>query len=100
MGGLSVHIREAPPVNQPPASRITFPNILSRIILFSPFPLEDSMDEQRKFAILFAATILAARKLNDADLKPWPRAAAIRDAISNANLILEEIDASWPSKTD
>jgi len=31
------------------------------------------MDEQRKFAILFAATILAARKLNDPDLKPWPR---------------------------
>lgn len=32
-------------------------------ILWSPFPLEDSMDEQRKYAILFAATILAARKL-------------------------------------
>ena len=25
------------------------------------------MDEQRKYAILFAATILAARKLNDPD---------------------------------
>jgi len=37
------------------------------------------MDEQRKYAILFAATILAARKLNDPDLKPWPRAAVIRD---------------------
>ena len=34
------------------------------------------MDEQRKYAILFAATILAARKLSDPDLKPWPRAAA------------------------
>jgi len=58
------------------------------------------MDEQRKFAILFAATILAARKLSDPDLKPWPSAVVIRDAISNANLILEEIDAKWPSKTD
>ncbi len=54
------------------------------------------MDEQRKYALLFAATILAARELNDPDLKPWPRAAAIRDAISNANQILEEIDARWP----
>jgi hypothetical protein len=35
------------------------------VILLAPFPLEDRMDEQRKFAILFAATILAARKLND-----------------------------------
>ena len=54
------------------------------------------MDEQRKYAILLAATILAARKLNDPDLKPWPRAAIIRDAISSANQILEEIDAKWP----
>ena len=29
------------------------------------------MDEQRKYAILFAATILAARKLNDFESKPW-----------------------------
>jgi len=58
------------------------------------------MEEQRKYAILFAATILAARKLSDPDLKPWPRAAAIRDAISQANQILEEIDACWPSKAD
>jgi len=54
------------------------------------------MEEQRKHAILFAATILAARKLNDPDLKAWPRAAAIRDAISQANQVLEEIDARWP----
>jgi len=54
------------------------------------------MEEQRKYAILFPATIPAARKLNDPDLKPWPRAAAIKDAISNVNLILEEIDAKWP----
>ena len=37
--------------------------------LLSPFPLED---DQRKYAILFAATILAARKLNDIGSKPCP----------------------------
>jgi len=56
------------------------------------------MGEQRKYAILFAATILAARKLSDPDLKLWPRAAAIRDAISSANQILEEIEERWPEK--
>jgi len=29
------------------------------------------MDEQRKYAMLFAATILAARKLNDPESKPY-----------------------------
>jgi hypothetical protein len=46
------------------------------------------MDEQRKYAILFAATILAARKLSDPELKAWPRAAAITDAIQKAEQIL------------
>ena len=50
------------------------------------------MDEQRKFAILFAATILAARRLADPNLKPWPRAAAIKDAVAQAEQILEEIE--------
>jgi len=41
------------------------------------------MDEQRKDAILFAATILAARKLNETSRKPCPaRECAIADAIS------------------
>ena len=40
------------------------------------------MSEERKYAILLAATILAVRKLSD--LKAWPRAAAIRDAIQKA----------------
>ena len=30
------------------------------------------MDEQRKYAILFAATIFAARKLNEIGSKPCP----------------------------
>ena len=43
------------------------------------------MDEQRKYAILFAATILAARKLSEIGCKPCPtRECAIADAISSA----------------
>jgi hypothetical protein len=56
------------------------------------------MDEQRKYAILFAATILAARKLNETGTKPCPaRECAIADAISNAELILRRIDERWPA---
>ena len=48
------------------------------------------MDE-RKYAILFAATILAARKINEIGVKPCPaRECAISDAISNADLILKD----------
>ena len=46
------------------------------------------MDEQRKYAILFAATILAARKLNEIASKP----CHARDAIFTAELILRRID--------
>ena len=53
------------------------------------------MDE-RKFAILFAATILAARKLADlGDLadRPCPaRDVVIRDAISRAETILRKVE--------
>lgn len=56
--------------------------------------------EQRKYAILFAATILAARKLNEIGSKPCPaRECAIADAISNAELILRRIDERWPTET-
>jgi hypothetical protein len=55
------------------------------------------MDEQRKYAILFAATILAARKLNDIGNKPCPaREFAIADAIEKAEAILRKIDERWP----
>ena len=55
------------------------------------------MDEQRKYAILFAATILAARKLNEIGVEPCPaRQCAIADAITNAELILKKIDEPWP----
>jgi len=57
------------------------------------------MDEQRKYAILFAATILAARKLNEIGVKPCPaRECAISDAISNADLILKRIDERSPTE--
>jgi hypothetical protein len=57
------------------------------------------MDEQRLTAILFAATILAARKLNEIGVKSCPaRECAISDAISNADLILKRIDERWPTE--
>ena len=57
------------------------------------------MDEQRKYAILFAATILAARKLNEIGDRPCPaRECAIADAIENAKRILEKIDKRWPDE--
>jgi hypothetical protein len=59
------------------------------------FPLKDRIDEQRKFAILFAATILAARKLNDIGITPWANECAINDAIQKAAHILEKLDERW-----
>ena len=57
------------------------------------------VSEERKFAILFAATILAARKLADlGDLadRPCPaREIVIRDAISKAEMILSKIDRMY-----
>ena len=58
------------------------------------------MDEQRKYAILFATTILAARKLTEIGSKPCPaRKCAISEAISNAELILKRIGERWSTKT-
>jgi len=58
------------------------------------------MDEQRKYAILFAATILAARRLNDLGDKPCPaRECAIIDAIAQAERILQKIDERWPTRS-
>jgi hypothetical protein len=58
------------------------------------------VSEERKFALLFAATILAARKLaalgERAD-RPCPaREAVLNDAISKAELILRKIDNLYP----
>lgn len=51
------------------------------------------MDEPRKYAILFAATILAARKLTKLGDKPSPaREVFIANAISNDKMFLRKID--------
>ena len=57
------------------------------------------MTEERKFAILFAATILAARKLIDLDRdKPnMAKGFFVDRAIEDAAFVLERIDARWPS---
>jgi len=56
---------------------------------------ESSVTEERKFAILFVATILAARKLIDMDPnKPnMAKRYFVDRAIDDAVFILERIDA-------
>jgi hypothetical protein len=55
------------------------------------------MTEERKHAILFAATLLAARKLNQLDDKPSPaKVGAVEEAIRQAAYIMEMIDKKWP----
>ena len=58
----------------------------------------DGRTEERKYAILFAATLLCARKLNELDSdRPSPaKVAAVENAISQAAFILECIDTKWP----
>ena len=58
-----------------------------------------ALSEERKFAILFAATILAARRLIDADPnKPnMAKGFFVDRAIEDAAFILERIDARWPT---
>jgi hypothetical protein len=55
--------------------------------------------EERKFAILFAATILSARKLLDMDLdKPnIAKGFFVDRVIDDAVFILDRIDARWPT---
>jgi len=58
------------------------------------------MDEQRKYAILFAATILAARKLieMEPDKPNLAKEYIVDNAIKQAAFILERIHKRWPSK--
>jgi len=58
------------------------------------------MTEERKYAILFAATLLCALKLIELDSdRPSPaKVAAVESAISQAAFILECIDGKWPEK--
>jgi hypothetical protein len=57
------------------------------------------MTEERKFAILFAATILSARKLAELENPDEPspkKMATVETAIHHAAYILGEIDKKWP----
>jgi hypothetical protein len=73
-------------------SRFSRPN-------FIPKCWSSRVTEERKFAILFAATILAARKLIDMDPdKPsMAKQFMVDRAINDAAFILERIDARWPT---
>lgn len=73
---------------------------------FLPLPAKSNagspMTEERKYAILFAATLLCARKLIELDSdRPSPaKVAAVENAISQAAFILECIDRKWPELRD
>jgi len=59
------------------------------------------MTEKRKYAVLFAATLLCARKLMELGDRPSPaKFAVVEDAISNAKFILDRIDKRWPNGND
>jgi hypothetical protein len=60
---------------------------------------EIPMTEERKYAILFAATLLCARKLMELDDRPSPaKIAVVENAISQAAFIMERIDRKWPER--
>jgi hypothetical protein len=57
------------------------------------------MTEERKHAILFAATLLCARKLietMDSDKPNFAKQYLVDKAIDEAGFILERIDRKWP----
>ncbi len=58
------------------------------------------MTEDRKHAILFAATILSARKLIEcieSDKPNFAKEYFVDKAINEAAFVLERIDRKWPS---
>jgi hypothetical protein len=59
------------------------------------------MTEERKHAILFAATLLCARKIIDSMDSDKPNMAKqffVDRAIQEVEFILERIDKRWPEK--
>ncbi len=60
------------------------------------------MTEERKHAILFAATLLCARKLAQLESdRPSPvKICTVERAIDQAKFILDKIDARWPEKAE
>jgi hypothetical protein len=60
------------------------------------------MTEERKHAILFAATLLCARKLMDSmetDKPSLSEAYFVDRAIAKAEFILGRIDERWPNES-
>jgi hypothetical protein len=60
------------------------------------------MTEQRKYAILFAATLLSARRLIDninAEKPDFAEELFIKQAIRKAELVMECIDELHPSES-
>jgi hypothetical protein len=58
------------------------------------------MTEERKHAVLFAATLLCARKMieiMDSDKPNFAKQYFVDKAIDEAGYILERIDRKWPS---
>jgi hypothetical protein len=58
------------------------------------------MTEERKFAILFAARLLSARKLieMEPDKPNMAKGYFVDKAIDDAAFILERIDNRWPTQ--
>jgi hypothetical protein len=59
------------------------------------------MTEDRKYAILFAATLLCARKMieiMDSDKPNFAKQYFVDKAIDEAAFILDRIDYRWPTK--
>ena len=66
---------------------------------FSTNPVENPMTEDRKHAILFAATLLCARKLIetiDSDKPNFAKEYFVDRAIRESEFILERIDKRYP----
>jgi len=58
------------------------------------------MTDERNYALLFAATILAARKLASLGDTTGPTPAklcAVENAIDQAKFVLDRIEARWPA---
>jgi len=53
------------------------------------------MTEERKHAILLAATILTTRRLHELD-SDKQKVCAVENAIANPAYIMEMIDRKWP----
>ena len=68
--------------------------------LLATYLREAPMTEERKYVILFGATLLCARKLIELDSdRPSPaKVAALENTISQAAFIMEHIEKRWPKE--